>query len=223
MFLLWLLWAFSMPWSALGAEHRVGGRATCAVSWNPSHTRVPVCTRTVSCFGALGLKVNCKSKDFNLIFAIQLFPIKFCPSLCITLYWKRKKLDKRFSLHLAGLNLWRLGMSQERVHGFLDPESTLWSTQHPSSKQSSAQVWVVFIPFSHTECHGRCVCGWVKQAYGWLEKGRATSGFVLASFVLVRGIWACICFPHLTPQGTLFAELLAVRTSLLNLLSDTTL
>lgn len=103
------------------------------------------------------------------------------------------------TLDITGITLPRVGISQESVHGFPDPESTPWSTQHPL-KRSSARVWVVFVLFIHTECHGRCVCGWVKQAYGCLGKGRAASGLTLASFVLVRGLWACICFPHLTPQ-----------------------
>lgn len=102
------------------------------------------------------------------------------------------------TLHITGVALSRLERSQESVHDFLDPESTPWSTQHPTLKWSSAQVWVVFSSSMLNAMAGVPVDGLSRPVTGWEKAGLPLGS--LASFVLVRGLWTCICFPHLTPQ-----------------------
>lgn len=208
------------------------GGAVCAVSCNPSHTHAPVlCSRTVSCFGAVVLKINWKNKDFSLLSAMQFVPTKFYPSLCIALYWKREELHKRFSLCLPGQSFWtslEWPYQDRNKSGECTWFSWSWINTWVYSTPllhpwSSAQVWVVFVLFFRTECHGRCV--WMGKSGLWLAGKRqshlwAHSGF----FLCLSEVSEPASVSHTwLPKGTLFAELLAVHTSQLNLLSDTTL
>lgn len=102
-------------------------------------------------------------------------------------------------LDITGVTLSRLGISQESVHGFLDPESTPGSTQHPSCTPGAVLrfEWCLFSSSILNAMAG--VSGWVNQACGWLGKGRATSGLTLDSFCACQRSLSLHLFP--TPDS----------------------